>query len=205
MRTIDDQNLQCCVVNFLTLPNTVCRRFDYPQTKVDTGDMVFGPNLPFETEAIVSPSTMSVHAQHERTVLRIAAGVHWLLHNGGRSNNRHPGYPWKYMKLVKGEKLEDHWPVSLREVDSAVVAGPRSQEAQPARLPFRYGILWRDCLFSVLQYTPSKLSNPLKIHDSPPALVCRSMPMLGFDYNIRSSGGFVLFDAQRLPRVTAMF
>lgn len=47
----------------------------------------------------------------------LVAGVHWLIHNGGRSNNRHPGYPWKYMKLVKGEKLEDHWPVRLRELD----------------------------------------------------------------------------------------
>lgn len=39
------------------------------------------------------------------------AGVHWLNHNGGRPNNRTPGYPWKYMKLVRGGRIEDHWPV----------------------------------------------------------------------------------------------
>ncbi|CAM9232020.1 unnamed protein product [Pylaiella littoralis] len=37
-------------------------------------------------------------------------GVHWLHHNGGRPNNRHPGYPWKYMRLVAtNKKLADHW------------------------------------------------------------------------------------------------
>ncbi|CAM9166515.1 unnamed protein product, partial [Hapterophycus canaliculatus] len=38
-------------------------------------------------------------------------GVHWLLHNRGRPNNRHPGYPWKYMRFSKTkERLADHWP-----------------------------------------------------------------------------------------------
>ncbi|CAM9166693.1 unnamed protein product [Ectocarpus fasciculatus] len=39
-------------------------------------------------------------------------GGHWLEHNGGRSSNRHPGYPWKYMRIVETkEMLADHWPV----------------------------------------------------------------------------------------------
>ncbi|CAM9334475.1 unnamed protein product [Ectocarpus sp. 4 AP-2014] len=32
-------------------------------------------------------------------------GGHWLEHNGGRSSNRHPGYPWKYMRIVETKEM----------------------------------------------------------------------------------------------------
>lgn len=44
---------------------------------------------------------------------RRLAGQEWLKHNGGRASNRHPGYPWKYMRMCDTqENLKTHSDVS---------------------------------------------------------------------------------------------